>query len=129
MRTTIFLSPPEGDTWPLDVAAAEPLFRDRWPSISPMRGTGHPASRQSIDFHVKLADQTVSVVYQDAGPLVLNDGTPEEWADTIVWFLNLLPAGTSVVTMTDFNPSPVPLDRTAGGDYIRRLLDTLNGES
>jgi hypothetical protein len=129
MRTTIFLSPPEGDTWPLDVDAAERHFRGRWPTIGPMRGTGHPAPRQTIDFDVSLNGQTVSVVYQDGGPLVLNDGTPEEWADTIVWFLDLLPADASVVTMTDVNPSPVPLDRAASVDYIRRLLDALNGES
>ena len=129
MRTAIFLSPAEGDTWPLDVDAAEGHFRDRWPSISPMRGTGHPATKPTLDFDVKLHGQTVSVVYQDGGPLVLNDGTPEEWADTIVWFLNLLPADASVVTMTDFNPSPVPLERSTDADYIRRLLDALNGES
>lgn len=94
-----------------------------------MRGIGHPAPRQSIDVDVKLDGQTVSVVYQDGGPLVLNDGTPEDWADTIVWFLALLPAEASVVTMTDFNPSAVLLERTASVDYVRRLLDALNRES
>jgi len=129
MRTTIFLSPPEGDTWPLDIDAAEPYFRDRWRGINPIRGEGHPATKRLLDFDVTLDAQSVSVVYQDGGPLVLNDGTPEQWADTIVWFLSLLPADAAVVTMTEHNPTPVPLDRNANAADARRVLDSLNGES
>jgi hypothetical protein len=129
MRTTIFLSPPEGDTWPLAVDAAEPLFRDRWPGINPIRGEGHPATRRLLDFDLHLNGDRVSVVFQDGGPLVLNDGTPAQWAETIAWFLSLLPADASVVTMTEYNPTPVPLDRNASADNVRRLLDSLNGES
>jgi len=129
MRTTIFLSPPEGDTWPLDIDAAEPYFRDRWRGINPIRGEGHPATKRLLDFDVTLDAQRVSVVYQDGGPLVLNDGTPAQWADTIVWFLSLLPADASIVTMTEHNPTPVPLDRNATADDTRRVLDSLNGDS
>ncbi|MGW3950818.1 hypothetical protein ACWEKM_07620 [Streptomyces sp. NPDC004752] len=45
-----------------------------------------------LDFQMDLEGMTRTASYYDRSNLILGDGDPEFWADTIVWFLGLLPA-------------------------------------
>jgi hypothetical protein len=58
----------------------------------------------------------------------LEDGDPAVWADTIAWWLSLLPAGTPTVTMTDANTNPVAIETTSDAAQVRELLDRLNAQ-
>jgi hypothetical protein len=58
--------------------------------------------------------------------LILCDGPPELWADTIVWFLSQLPSDAAVVAMVESSPEQIaPVPRTADPAAVRDLLDQL----
>jgi hypothetical protein len=50
---------------------------------------------------------------------------PEFWAETISWFLALLPDDAEVVCMTEAVPEPVPMPRHADPDQIVSVLESL----
>ncbi|MER7466736.1 hypothetical protein [Streptomyces sp. NPDC097981] len=63
--------------------------------------------------------------YFDHSHLILRGGSPGLWADTIIWFLGLLPAGTPTVTMVETGPDSISVPPGAGRQEIQELLDTL----
>lgn len=126
MRTTIYLSAPEGQRWRLDADTVEERIQHRWPQVAVRRTTGRATGSERLSCAIDLGEQEGRLVYQQGGPLVLDDGEPGEWSDTIAWFLAMLPAGSGTVAMTGHNRAVVPVARGATADQIRDLLDRHN---
>jgi hypothetical protein len=128
MRTTIYLGAAPGHHWPIDLDTAEVQLRRRWPEIVVRRLDSHVTGKQRLSCDVIVDDQPMPLIYEADGPLVLEDGDPAVWADTIAWWLSLLPAGTPTVTMTDANTNPVAIETTSDAAQVRELLDRLNAQ-
>ncbi|MFF4751471.1 hypothetical protein ACWD5R_05530 [Streptomyces sp. NPDC002514] len=79
-----------------------------------------------LDFQLDLEGMTRTVSYYDHSNLILGDGDPEFWADTIVWFLGLLPADADAVAMVEVNPEhTAPIPPRADAETIHALLEGL----
>jgi hypothetical protein len=121
----IYIAAPEGTSWPLDLDTAEARLRDRFPDIVTSRRTAPASGQDVLSFDVTIEGTPRHGIYVDGGNLTLSDGTPADWADTISWFLSLLPAGTPAFVMTEQNPRPTPIPAATSADSIRDLLDGL----
>jgi hypothetical protein len=125
MAGSIFVAAAPPTTWPLDMAGLEGQLRARWPEV-------HTAARHSsatevdyLAFEADLAGERRHGAYFEHMYLLLEDGTPEFWAETISWFLALLPDDAEVVCMTEAVPEPVPMPRHADPDQIVSVLESL----
>jgi hypothetical protein len=106
----LFLGAPQGETWPLGIDTVEPLLRQRFPEAIINRRTSAVTGKNRLSFAIPFADGIQRHgIYVDHDNLALSDGTGTDWADTIAWFLNLLPAGTPTVVMRGEGPDVVPL--------------------
>jgi hypothetical protein len=123
----LYVGAPQGQQWPLTLDVAEAHLRQRFPDAPISRETMAVTGEPYLSFDVQLADGvTRHGIYVDRDNLALSDGTPADWADTIAWFLGLLPAGTPTVVMVEEEPVPVPLPAaTTTPDAIRELLESL----
>lgn len=126
MRTTIFIAAPPGGTWPLAMGGFEVELRSRWPEVWTARRTSAITSEEYLAFEIDIEGESRHGAYFDHRSLHLQDGTPEFWADTIVWFLSLLHRDAGVVCMTEHAPEPTSLARDATADQIVAVLDALN---
>jgi hypothetical protein len=110
----LYIGAPQGQPWPLTLDQVEPQLRRRFPDAYITRETMAVTGEPYLSFDVQLADGvTRHGIYVDRDNLAVSDGTPADWADTIAWFLTLLPDGTSSVVMAEDNPVPVPLPKNA----------------
>ncbi|MGA5823691.1 hypothetical protein ACPC54_38230 [Kitasatospora sp. NPDC094028] len=123
---TIFIAAAPGTTWPLSCDDAEEHLRTRFPDVRTWHKHAPVSDTDYVDFQVEI-DGTVRLgSYFEHRNLVLNDGTPEVWADTIAWFLALLPTEARTVAVVESNPDNVRTIRPgADTGEIRDLLDTL----
>jgi hypothetical protein len=129
MQGTIFIAAPPGTRWPLTLDGVERQLRQRFPDVATFRRHAAVSDTDYIDFQVTVDGLVRVSSYFDDGKLILNDGSSADWADTIVWFLGLLPPGTPAMAMIEENPddiAPVPPAATAAA--IEALLDGLAGE-
>jgi hypothetical protein len=124
----IFVGAPQGQRWPLSIDDAETQLRARFPDAILQRRTSGVTGEPYLSFTVDLADgMPRHGVYAEGRNLALSDGTPADWADTIAWFIRLLPAGTPMLAMVEANPTPVPIpEGTSTPDTIRQLLEDLS---
>lgn len=114
--------------------ASEPRIQDqvdtvhefpvKFPDAYIARRESAVTGKSRLSFTVKLADGTPRHgIYGDRDNLALSDGDATVWADTIAWFLSLLPPGTATVVMRGEGPTTAELPaqiRTPGRH--RRLL-------
>jgi hypothetical protein len=106
----LFLGAPEGETWPLGIDTVEPLLRQRYPDAVVNRRTSAVTGKNRLSFAITFPDGIVRHgIYVDHDNLALSDGTSTDWADTIAWFLTLLPPGTPTVVMRGEGPQVVAL--------------------
>ncbi|MFJ1796573.1 hypothetical protein [Kitasatospora griseola] len=122
----IYIAAPEGTTWPLAGQDIERLLEARFPDVR-IQHKYAPVSRANYtDFEMTVDGEVRHGSYFDHRHLILRDGTPELWADDIVWFLGLLPPGTPAVAMVESNPDTIPaIPPAATVHEIRELLDGL----
>jgi hypothetical protein len=117
MDEGLFLGTPPGQSWPLTATALEEQLRQRFPGAFTRRATSGVTGAEALDFEVPLADgDTHGGSYTETGVLALTDGPPHLWADTMVWFLRLLPPTEPVYAMREDNPTPTPLPTEARTD-------------
>ncbi|MFI7598187.1 hypothetical protein [Actinoplanes sp. NPDC049681] len=110
MHGKLYLGAPPEHPWPLSLPTVETYLRQRFPDMIASRRTSLVTGNDVLDFDVRLDDgQQRHGTYVAGGKLALSDGTPADWADTIAWFLSLLPEGTPTMVMRDDGPEPVPL--------------------
>lgn len=128
MSGSLFVAAPPGVQWPLSLDEVEAHLRHRFPDALITRETMATSGEPYLDFDVRLADgMPRHGVYVERGNLVLSDGLPADWADTIAWFLGLLPPRTPTVVMVEDEPVPVPLpEGTTTPDAIRELFESLS---
>ncbi|GII26451.1 hypothetical protein [Planosporangium mesophilum] len=127
MSGSLFIAAPPGVQWPLSLDDVEAFLRQRFPDAMITRETLATSGEPYLDFDVRFPDgMTRHGVYVERGSLMLSDGTPADWADTIAAFLALLPPGTPTAVMVEDEPVPVPLpEGTTTPDAIRELLESL----
>lgn len=127
MQDAIFIAAPPGTSWPLDMQTLGLRLRDQLPDVhvSAPRQAGS-SGEDYIDFQATVDGQLRTGSYFDRATLILRDGPPELWADTIVWFLAQLSGGATAVAMVESNPEQVaPVPPTATAAEVRALLEQL----
>jgi len=125
MWDKLYIGAPQGTTWPLDLDTAEERVRGRFPNAITSRETAQPFARDYLSFDVPIDGTPRHAMYFDGFNLTLSDGSPADWADTIAWFLSLLPRGTPAIAMSEHNSQPTPISTEASPEIIRDLLDGL----
>jgi hypothetical protein len=124
----LYVAAPEGQQWPMDLDAAEASLRQHWPDIRLSRPTSAVNGQRYLSFDVVVDGAARYGTYADRFCLTLAEGSPQVWADTIVWFLGLLPAGTAAVAMAEEDPERiVPVPPAASAEQIRELYEGLAG--
>jgi hypothetical protein len=114
MAGKLYLAAPPGHRWPLTLDELTDRLRQRFPGALISRRTSSVTRNDVLDFDVTLDDGEMRHgTYVDGGKLTLSDGTPSDWADTLAWFLSLLPEGTPAVAMVeeaiDVTALPAPI--------------------
>lgn len=125
MSDAIFIAAPPNTTWPLDLNGFESPLRARWPEVHTVVRQAPATDDDYLAFELDLAGERRHGAYFDRRYLLLEDGTPALWADTIAWFLSLLPTEAQVVCMTEAVPQPVPMPRRADAEQITAVLESL----
>jgi hypothetical protein len=106
----VFVGAPRNGQWPLGVDVVENLLRQRFPDALIRRRTSAATGKDRVTFDLpRPAGPPRHGMYIDHDNLALSDADPQEWAETIAWFLTLLPPGTATVVMIDEGPRLVPL--------------------
>ncbi len=108
----MYLVAAEGTSWPIDLRTAESHFRQRWPAALVGLHTSAVTSHPYVTFAVVIgATQLHGTYTEHPHCLSLSHGGPQDWAETLVWFLTLLPRNVPVMAMADgdFRLVPVPL--------------------
>ncbi len=128
MHGTIFIAAPPNARWPLTLDGVEGQLRQRFSDVEIFRRHAAVSDRDYLDFQITVDGLIRISSYFDDGRLILNDGSSADWADTIVWFLGLLPPGTPAVAMIEENPDETAvIPPGAKAQAIEALLDGLAG--
>jgi hypothetical protein len=122
-NSTLYLAAPEGKSWPIDLEAAEGHFRHRWPDAYMSRQVSAVTGQPYLTFD--LVNGLRGIYSAHTHCLSLSEGSPEDWAETIVWFLSLLPKGVPVVAMADGDFRLVPVGPAASVPEIKELYERL----
>jgi hypothetical protein len=129
MSDKLVIAATPGTTWPLDLDIAEAKILERFPDAVTARHTGATTGQQYVSFDVEIDDLMRHGIYVDGGNLTLSDGTPADWADTIAWFLSLLPPGTEAVALAEQNGELAYIPPSPSAEQLRSILDTLTAGS
>jgi hypothetical protein len=106
----LFLGAPQGQRWPLSLDDVEPRLRERFPDAYIQRRGSAVTGKSRLSFTVRLGDDVPRHgIYVDHDNLALSDGNADVWAETIAWFLSLLPPGTRTVAMRGEGPTVAEL--------------------
>jgi hypothetical protein len=125
MQDGIFIAAPPGADWPLTIEDFEVRILERYPDALCTAKHEAIGDEDYLAFEVDIEGERRHGSYFDRAQFILRDAPPAFWADTIVWFLSLLPAGTPAVAMIETNPDIVPVPPGASADEIRNLLEAL----
>jgi hypothetical protein len=107
------------------MASLESQLRTRWPEVHTAARHSSATDEDYLAFELDLDGERRHGSYFDRKYLLLEDGTPTFWAETITWFLALLPSDAHVVCMTDAVPEPIPMPRHANADQVVSALALL----
>jgi hypothetical protein len=83
-------------------------------------------NKNCMSFYISLAEQTRYGAYFEHHNLSLSDGSIEDWADTVAWFLTLLPADAQTVCLLEAVPIPTPLPNTCTAEEAAAILNELD---
>jgi hypothetical protein len=125
MSDKLVIAATPGTTWPLDLDTAETKIRERFPGVVTSRHIGATTGLEYVSFDVEIDDMMRHGIYVDGGNLTLSDGTPADWADTIAWFLSLLPPGTEAVALSEQNGELAYIPPNASAEQLQSILDRL----
>lgn len=125
MADSIFVAAAPATTWPLDMAGLASQLRTRWPEVHTSTWHSPATDENYLAFELDLDGECRHGAYFDHRYLLLEDGTPKFWVETITWFLSLLPGDAQVVCMTEAVPEPILMPRHAGADQVVSVLASL----
>lgn len=112
--------------WPLTLAEFESSLRGRWPNVRTWVEHSPRTNDDHVTFGVDFDDYTRHGTFFNGQQLALHDDVPSFWADTIEWFLSLLPSDARVVGIMEAVPEMEVIPRDATADQIVTILDDLN---
>lgn len=118
MSPQLHLVAVEGTAWPLGAAEFARVARMRWPDAVIDTDPVATIATPHVTFDIEIDQMARYGMYVQAEQLVLNAGSPEDWADTVVWFLGLLPRGSGVECFTDAAPVPHALPTGATAEQV-----------
>jgi hypothetical protein len=130
MSGTLYFGPGPGAAWPLTVPAVEEALRSRFPSARFLHRTMPTDGQPYLRFELDMSDgETRKGTFGSNGMLSLAEGTPETWADTVAWYLSLLPPATSVYAFVEESPTdPAPVPETVTSpEAVVAFLHSLEG--
>lgn len=114
-----------GTTWLLDLDTAAANIAERFPDAILDRHTTATTGQDYVSFDVEIDGMMRHGIYVDGGNLTLSDGTPADWADTIAWFLSLLPPGTEAVAVSEHTGDLAYIPPGATAQQLQSILETL----
>lgn len=122
----VFIAAAPGTTWPLSRDEFRDSLLERFPGARYFDKI-EPITRQDyLSFYVELDGTERHGDYFEHSNLSLEDAEPGEWAETIEWFLTLLPVAAPVVAVLESNPDALaPLPARADAGEIRAALEEL----
>jgi hypothetical protein len=126
VHDAIYIAAPPGTTWPLDLDTADQRLQEHFPDLRARLKHAPLAGKDYLEFETTLAGEPRHASYFDRSHLILRDGPPAFWAETIAWFLTLMPEDTAAIAMLETNPehlAPLPPRPTA--EQVLELLETL----
>jgi hypothetical protein len=125
--TTILVCAPEGRTWPLSASTLATQLRERAADIRVTDPRQENLGGGTyISFEFPLNGEIRHANYVEGSQLSLHDGSPSDWAETISWFLNLLPSGTPAIALVEVNPEGMAtIPPGADAASVEALLDRL----
>lgn len=114
MTGKLYLGPAEDESsFPLSATGLAAALTQRFPDVQ-LVDYGNPINGHGIlRFQAEVAGMSRHGTFNSEGYLALSDGTPEDWAETIAWYLTLLPRGTvlfGLVEESPTGPTPLPAD-------------------
>lgn len=123
----IIIAPAEGSEWPLSIADFAARLRERMPDAhtTTQRLPG-PDGDPYYTFQFGQPGGRRHGAYFERHNLSLSDGTIEDWADTIAWFLRLLPESTPTVCALEAVPIPTAMPTRSTPEQITAILNELN---
>lgn len=126
MPNGVFVAAPPEHQWEVSLDEVEDWLRQRWPAARFCRRRTLVNPTDYLSFEVDLDGSVRRGAFFDRRNLVLHDGTPEFWAEFIVWFLSCLPSGSRAVGMLEYatDLSPIPLD--ANREQIAEVFAALS---
>jgi len=123
---SIYVVAPQGRPWPLDLSSAEERLRQHWPSAHITRQVSLVNNAAYLSFDVKINGRARWGTLQPELCLSLAEGSPADWAETIAWFVNQLPPGSTALAAMDENPDLAPIPPGSSADDLRDLYERLD---
>ena len=123
--SSLYLVAPEDQPWPIGLDTAEASLREHWPAARITRQVSAVNGSSYLSFDVTVNGAPRWGTYSDRTGLSLSEGSPADWADTIAWFLTLLPAGSTALAMAEENPQLTPLPANAAAPFVREVYERL----
>jgi hypothetical protein len=125
-NSTLYVAAPEGHSWPISLDAAAVHLRNHWPDAHVSRQVSAVTGKPYLSFDVVVDGMARRGTYSEHPHcLTLSDGRPGDWAETIVWFLSLLPKGAQATAMADGDFRLVPIPPDASVQEITQLYERL----
>ncbi|MFL6113409.1 MAG: hypothetical protein ACJ786_18920 [Catenulispora sp.] len=122
----IYLAAPPGTSWPLGIPTLDHHLQERFPDLLARVEHAPERDQHHLDFQVVLDGLPRSGTYFQGARLVLRDAPPRLWADTIAWFLALLPHDAEVVAMLETNPECIAsVPGAATAEEITAMFEAL----
>jgi hypothetical protein len=109
----------------LDLDLIESHLRTRFPQARIRRRRGAATQVEYVRFDTEIAGLRRQGMCFDRGGIVVSDGSPEDWADTLSWYLPLLPSDAPVVAMTEHNQDLTPIPSDATPTQIQQVFEQM----
>jgi hypothetical protein len=122
----LYVVAPEGRPWLVDLATAEASLRQHWPSASVTRQVSVVNDIPYLSFDVEINGSPRWGTLQPGVCLTLREGSPADWAETIVWFVSQLPAGSIALAAMGENPDMAPLPAHPTTRDVQDLYERLD---
>jgi hypothetical protein len=124
--SALYVVAPDGHPWPIDMDAAEASLRQHWPTAHVTRQVSAVSGAHYLSFDVVVNGAARWGTLEPGRYLSLAEGSPADWADTIVWFIGQLPARSTALAAVEENPELAPLARDTSVQEVRELYERLD---
>jgi hypothetical protein len=129
MNERLYLGAAHDHAWPLTTHELEQAVRRRFPGTEPKHAVSAVNDMPALDFALSLADGVKHEArYSQAGVLITDDGSPQDWAEAMVWFMGLLPSDAEIFALVDDCPPerPVPAQARINPAALAAFFDSIS---